>query len=109
MINYQFSDAVTEADLKRWGVFTAMDVRKHKQEHLAHQGSQEFMKDMATVMGGNVQWKAASQKDGHMVALSIPECLPDRLGLVSGIADMTFLLDGLWTYSAACRRSLIRC
>ncbi|KAL8931152.1 MAG: hypothetical protein Q9208_000256 [Pyrenodesmia sp. 3 TL-2023] len=97
MSHHQFSDVVTDAELKRWGVFTTLDVRNHQQEHLAHQGSQEFMKEMAAVLGSNIQWKACSQKDGHLMALSVPECLPDRLGLISGITDMTFLQDGLST------------
>ncbi len=101
MSRYQFSEAVTNAELERWRIFTTLDVRKHKQEYLAHQGSQEIMKDLATVLGDNVRWKACSQAAGHMMALSVPECLPDRLGLISGITDMTFLMDGSLAHLAA--------
>lgn len=98
---YRFSEAVTNTELERWSIFTTLDVRKHKQEHLAHQGSQDFMNDMATVLGDNVRWKGCSQPAGHFTALSIPECLPDRLGLISGTTDMMFLMDGSLTHLAA--------
>ncbi|KAL8804024.1 MAG: hypothetical protein Q9182_002815 [Xanthomendoza sp. 2 TL-2023] len=45
MSTYRFSSAVTDAELKRWGISTTMDVRIHKQEHLAHEGSQECLRE----------------------------------------------------------------
>ncbi|KAI4262038.1 MAG: hypothetical protein L6R42_002774 [Xanthoria sp. 1 TBL-2021] len=107
MSRYQFSEAVTKAELERWGIFTTLGVRNHKQEHLAHQGSQEFMNDMATVLGGNVRWKACSQIAGHLMALSVPECLPDRLGLISGITDMTFLIDDIFENTTDSQRGTL--
>lgn len=98
---YQFSEAVTNAELERWSVSTTLDVLQHKQEHLAHQESQDLMNDMATVLGDNVRWKCCSQAAGHFTALSIPECLPDRLGLISGTTDMMFLMDGSLTHLPA--------
>ena len=59
------------------------------------------MNDVVTVLGDNVRWKNGSQAAGHLIALTVPECLPDRLGLISGIADMTFLIDGSLTHLAA--------
>ncbi|KAI4092168.1 MAG: hypothetical protein LQ344_003651 [Seirophora lacunosa] len=96
MSHYHFSVAVTTDEVKRWGLFTTLPVRNHAQEYLAHQGSRDFIQEMAAAMGDNVQWKACSQTHGHLVALSLPECLPDRLALISGITDITFLIDDIF-------------
>ncbi|KAL8820912.1 MAG: hypothetical protein Q9223_000962 [Gallowayella weberi] len=98
MSTYRFSSAVTDVELKRWGISTTMDVRNHNQDYLAYEGSQEYLDEVAAVLGGPVRWKACSQKHGHLMALSAPECLPDRLGFVSGLLDMFFLFDGCWFY-----------
>ncbi|KAI4115644.1 MAG: hypothetical protein LQ345_003801 [Seirophora villosa] len=95
MSHYHFSVAVTADELERWALFTTLPVRNHAQEHLAHRGSRDFIQEIAAAMGGNVQWKACSQKHGHLVALSLPECLPDRLALISGLTDMVILIDDL--------------
>lgn len=105
MSDYQFSYAVSAAELKKWGVSTTIEVRKHKQEELAHQGSREFIQDISEAWDYNVTWKGCSQKDGHLMALSVPECLPDRLGLLSAICDMSLLQDGLRKLIPSARQS----
>ena len=94
MSHYYHSHPVSTAELKKWGVFTTMEVRNHNQEELAYQGSREFIEDASKAWDYPITWKACSQDNGHLMALSVPECLPERLGLLSAICDMSFLQDG---------------
>ncbi|KAL8685126.1 MAG: hypothetical protein Q9224_005953 [Gallowayella concinna] len=50
MSTYHFSRAVTDAELERWAISTTMDVRVHKQEHLAYQGIQEILDELAATL-----------------------------------------------------------
>ena len=96
MSRYLYSHPVSDAELKKWGVFTTLDVRNHNQAKLAYQGSHEFVDDLSKSWNYEISWKANADKIGHLMALCNPECLPERLALVSMISDMMFLLDGQW-------------
>ena len=94
MTIYRYSYSVSTAELKKWGVFTTMEVRKHKQEELAYQGSREFVEDVSRSWDYEISWKSCAQKNGHLMALCLPECLPQRLALLSAICDLSSLQDG---------------
>ncbi len=94
MSHYQYSHPVSATELKKWGVFTIFDVRNHNKEELAYQGSRDFIEDVSKLWDSEISWKSCAQKTGHMVALSLPECLPERLASLSAICDMAYLQDG---------------
>ena len=96
MSYYLYSHPVSAAELKKWGVFTTIDVRKHNQEELAYRGSREFIEEVSKVWAYEISWKSCAQKNGHLMALCLPECLPERLALLSAICDMSNLQDGSW-------------
>ena len=96
MSYYRYSHSVSAAELKKWGVFTTMEVRNHDQEELAYQGSREFVEDVSRAWDYEISWKSCAQRHGHLMALCVPECLPERLGLLSAICDLSFLQDGSW-------------
>ncbi len=99
MSHYLYSHSVSAATLKKWGVFTTMEVRKHNQEELAYQGSREFTEEVNSVWDYEISWKSCGQEHGHLMALCVPECLPERLALLSAICDMSLLQDGSWRSS----------
>lgn len=94
MTVYKYSHSVDAAELKKWGVFTTMEVRKHNQEELAFQGSREFLEDVERSWDCEISWKNCAQKNGHVIALCVPECLPEKLALLSAICDLAVLQDG---------------
>ena len=96
MSHYQYSHPVSATELKKWGVFTNLDVRVHNKEELAYQGSRDFIEDVSKLWDSEMSWKCCAQKNGHLMALSLPECLPERLALLSAVCDMVFLQDGSW-------------
>lgn len=99
MSNYQYSHSVSAAELKKWGVFTTIEVRNHNQEELAYQGSRDFIEDVSRLWDYEILWKGCAQKDGHATALCVPECLPERLALLSAITDHLLLQDCSWKLS----------
>lgn len=96
MSYYRYSHSVSAAELKKWGVFTTIEVRNHNLQELAYQGSREFIEDVSRSWDYDISWKGCAQKDGHAVALCVPECLPERLALMSAITDQFLLQDGSW-------------
>ena len=96
MSHYRYSHPVSAAELKKWGAFTTMEVRNHRQEELAYQGSREFVEDVSKSWDYDISWKCCAQNNGHFIALCVPECLPERLTLLSAISDLMFLHDGSW-------------
>ncbi len=100
MSNYQYSHPVSAAELKKWGVFTTIEVRNHNMEELAYQGSFDFVADVSRAWGCEISWKSCAQRHGHLMALCVPECLPERLALLSAICDLSFLQDGSWHSSS---------
>ena len=101
MSYYRYSHPVSAAELKKWGAFTTMEVRNHGQEELAYQGSREFVEDVSRSWDYEISWKCCAQKNGHLIALCVPECLPERLALLSAITDLTLLQDGSWQLSSS--------
>ena len=96
MIHYRYSHSVSAAELKKWGVFTTIEVRNHNQEELAYQGSRDFVEDVSRTWDYEILWKSSAQKNGHLIALCVPKCFPERLALLSAIYDLSFLQDGSW-------------
>ena len=78
-----------------------MEVRNHNQEELAYQGSRDFVEDVSRSWEYEISWKSCAQKNGHLMALCVPECLPERLALLSAICDLSFLQDGSWQLSSS--------
>ena len=99
MSYYQYSNSVSAGELKKWGVFTTIQVRNHSQEELAYQGSHDFIEDVSRSWDCEISWKSCAQRNGHLMALCVPECLPERLALLSAICDLSFLQDGSWQSS----------
>ena len=106
MSYHRYSHTVSAAELKKWGVFTTIEVRNHDMEQLAYQGSSEFVQDVSRAWGCEISWKSCAQLHGHLMALCVPECIPERLALLSAICDLSFLQDGSWQLS--CSKYLIK-
>ena len=101
MSYYRYSYAISAAELEKWGVFTTIEVRNHKMEELAYQGSSDFLGDVSRAWGCDITWNSCAQRHGHWVALCVPECLPERLALLSVICDLSLLSDGSWQLSSS--------
>ena len=104
MSNHRYSHPVSPAELRKWGVFTTMEVRNHNQEELAYQGSREFIKDVSKSWNCEISWKSCAQNNGHLMALCVPECLPERLALLSAICDLSFLQDDIFENTTDAQR-----
>ena len=73
---------------------TTLPLRKSIHEHLANRGSESFKRDWAQFVGPVGDFVGGSNPKGHSVAICYPECLPERIELLSYFFDFAFFQDG---------------
>jgi hypothetical protein len=82
------------AHLKCW---TSCPLRISKYESVAVQATSELLQDwrdqsLPTISDPHLKLQAG--KYGHLMAVSLPEALPDRIGPLSKMIDLLLLADG---------------
>jgi hypothetical protein len=107
-MDYQYSREYDAAAASELGCWSILPLRIHKNEQIAVDASYEFLADWEKVVG-----RAASKgaedticlcSNGHFVAVTIPECLPERLRIVTRLSDFSYVYDG--TYSLPSQHSI---
>jgi hypothetical protein len=95
MTSYNFSEEIDPDIAKAQGCFTTLPIRVHRDKQAAEEASQRLVAEWENKMkGGHKADSIASfGPNGHLVALSIPECLPERLELVTYVTDFMFFHD----------------
>ena len=80
----------------RQGCWSILPLRIHKGERIANDASYEFIADWEKVAGKveGVDDTICLCPGGHFVALTIPECLPERLRIVTRLSDFSYVYDG---------------
>jgi fusicocca-2,10(14)-diene synthase/ophiobolin F synthase len=71
----------------------SLPVRISKLEHLANKGALRAQEDWKRYVGPLNNFHGCMSKY-NVVALAIPECLPDRLEAITYVNEFAFLYDG---------------
>ncbi|KAH7110291.1 isoprenoid synthase domain-containing protein [Dendryphion nanum] len=92
-MNYQFSTTLTfENDLIE-GLCDQIPVRIHKFPHFEHAGTLEAQSDWQRMVGSLKDHEGGLGPTHGFMTLSVPECIPERLHIVSYANEFAFLYD----------------
>ena len=82
---------------KPTNAFTTMPCRVHQQDNIAVAAAQRVTGELATMMNESMGSAVAisSSPIGHLISLSVPECLPRRLEVAASFSESGCLLDGM--------------
>jgi hypothetical protein len=96
VMEYRYSKPYDVAAASKQGCWSILPLRIHKDEHLAVEASYEFLSDWEKVVGKveGVEDTICLCFNGHFVAVTIPECIPERLRIVTRLSDFSYVYDG---------------
>lgn len=94
---YPYSIPVARETVVKSGSLTSLPVRIHRHDSLADVGAKCLTGDWGRIMGDGQEKKSNGSPSvaGNWGSFIWPECLPDRLGLLSYLLDAGCLHDGL--------------
>lgn len=74
------------------GLCHGYELRRHKHEQNANEGSFRCRKDWTRYIGPIERWGNCNPYEGHFASVVLPMCKPERLALVSYIFECEDLL-----------------
>lgn len=92
-----FSKAIDPHTFSKWPTFMILPVRIHKDDALARKATQRFQAEWRAANGANLSTFAGENPFGHIASLTIPECIPARLAIMTKAYDYLCLENG-WFY-----------
>jgi len=100
-MNYWFSDALRIEELSQLHTFSIFPARVHRDQGVCRKASERLLKDWQDAIGDRGITESTTMNLGyhHGVALLMPECLPERLSLVTSWVDFICLQDGQCPYA----------
>lgn len=93
-MEFKYSTPVPVETVRKSGCFTTLPVRYHRDEELAIRESKRMEADWQNAFGTPPFSQGCQNPAGHLASLSLPECLPDRIGICSYIMDYMLHHDG---------------
>ncbi len=95
-MKYVYSREYDLTSAQKQGCWSTLPLRIHKDEQLAIEASYEFLRDWEEAVGKGTDLDATISlcANGHFVALTIPECLPERLRIITRLSDFSYIYDG---------------
>ena len=73
---------------------TTLPLRKSIHEDLANRGSESLKRDWVQLVGPVGEKVGGLNPKGHAIAICYPECLPERIELISYYYDYALFQDG---------------
>lgn len=83
----EFSDLVQNSESGIDKFCCGYELRRHKFEHNANEGSRRCREDWDRYIGPIERWGSWNPFDGHFAAVVLPTCKPERLSLASYIFE----------------------
>lgn len=103
-MEYQYSRLVDPAEYKLDGLNGLLDdipLREHTHSIQEDVGSIRAQEDWSRFVSPIKHYKGGLAPRFNFMSVTIPECLPDRLEIVSSMNEFAFLHDGMTTSSHA--------
>ncbi|KAM7201355.1 terpenoid synthase [Rhypophila sp. PSN 637] len=90
-MNFRFSQEVNPSTYKTDGLADSVPVRVHRDVHRVIEGALQAQRDWSSHVRG-------LGNKFSLMSVAIPECLPERLEIMSYANDFAFLYDGMGTF-----------
>jgi hypothetical protein len=94
-MDYQFSKLLDPAELRTHGLCDGIPVRKHIAEDLEEIGTYRAQADWSRLVEPLEDYKGGLGPLHSFMAVSLPECLPERFEVVCYANEFAFLHDGM--------------
>lgn len=93
---FEYCDPVDPAIAEATGCFTTLPIRIHRQDIIANEATLKSMREWGEHIGDgwDKKWGSALSPVGNWCSFIFPESLPDRLGIISYLANMGNIHDG---------------
>jgi len=98
-MDYLYSTVLHPSQYETDGLCDGLPVRKHIAEDLEEIGTFKAQEDWKALVASISNHKGGLSSTHSFVAVSLPECLPDRLEIVSYANEFAFLHDGTLSVS----------
>ncbi|KAL5041044.1 hypothetical protein BDW71DRAFT_212499 [Aspergillus fruticulosus] len=89
------SYAVPRSTADMAGFCHEYELRRHRYEHEANEGSLRCRADWETFIGPIERWGSCNPWEGHFGAVVLPFCKPERLAVICYIFEYAFLYDNV--------------
>lgn len=96
-MDFRYSTEVDPVTVRAAGCFTTLPVRFHRDEIDAIRASKRMEKDWELAFGEQPFSEGCQSPHGHLSAVSLPECIPERIGIATYIMDYMLHHDGMFS------------
>jgi hypothetical protein len=100
-MEYHYSNILSTSQYKSEGLCEGLPVRKHVAEDLEEIGTFKAQEDWRDLVAPLSSYKGGLGAEHSFMAVSMPECLPDRFEIVSYANEFAFLHDGKMSVTRA--------
>ena len=91
---YKYSEPVDHKTYRNDGLAHDIPLRVHKDSQKEITGARRAQEDWSRLMGSIDEFHGVMAERFSMISVTIPECLPERLEIVSYANEFAFLYDG---------------
>lgn len=93
-MDYLYSTVVDPSTYETDGLAEGIPLRVHAYQELSDKGALLAQEDWGEVVGPVNDYQGLLGPRFNFMAVTVPECLPDRLEIISYASEFAFLHDG---------------
>lgn len=93
-MEFRYSEIVDPGTYETDGLCHGIDLRKHKDPMAENIGAIRCQKDWSRLIGPARNYKGTLGNPFSFIRVTVPECLPERLEIISYANEFAFLYDG---------------
>ncbi len=93
-MEFKYSREIDSSLYETQGLGEGIPLRMHKDQHLEFKGALRAQRDWSKHVRNVDGYKGGLGDPFTFICVTVPECLPDRLELISYANEFAFLYDG---------------
>ena len=93
-MEFQYSDVIDPSTYETQGLCEGIPLRRHKDLMKENEGAIRAQEDWAKFVGPVGHYKGGLGAEFTFIRVTVPECLPERLEILSYANEFAFLYDG---------------
>jgi hypothetical protein len=94
-MRYQYSEAVNNDQYEDDGLANGIQLRMHKDSHKEIASTLRLQRDWNQLVSPVREYHGGLGDRFSFISVTVPECLPERLEIVSYANEFAFLYDGM--------------
>jgi len=94
-IEFQYSDIVDPSTYESEGLCEGIALRRHRDISLEDKGAIRAQRDWTKLVGPVPDYKGGLGAKYSFMQVTVPECIPERLEIISYANEFAFLYDGM--------------